>query len=219
MQMYYIILSVWKASKACFVQNFIFKKHNIHIHNRVTINMFFFFFLLAVCSLPHLKDIKQCKGMNSKIVLQWLFAVPNICLKHPNSVCANFTSYSMFGWLFLGPRISIKRLEGVVKILVANEDKGSSEPPSLCMKRGREGRCWVSKPSHYFCANTTLPEDSLRLLCKPVCSFHQLPCFGYLSYLFFSQPLANNSIPLESITDCMCFQVLFKHVHTQNNTY
>ncbi|XP_051768391.1 uncharacterized protein il17rc isoform X2 [Ctenopharyngodon idella] len=78
--------------------------------------------LKQVCSLPHLKDIKQCKG----------------------------------------PRISIKRLEGVVKILVANEDKGSSEPPSLCMKRGREGRCW---------------------------------------------PLANNSIPLESITDCMCFQV------------
>ncbi|XP_067288109.1 uncharacterized protein il17rc isoform X2 [Pseudorasbora parva] len=77
--------------------------------------------LKKVCSLPHLKDIKQCKG----------------------------------------PRIETVRQEGVVKILVANEDKGSSEPPSLCVKRGRRGKCW---------------------------------------------PLANNSIPLESITDCMCFQ-------------
>lgn len=92
--------------------------------------------------LSDLKDsVTQCKGKNSKNngYLQY-----NICKKQRHSVCTNFTPYSMFGYSFLGPTISVKRLEGVVKILVANEDKGSSEPQSLCMKRGRKGKCWVS---------------------------------------------------------------------------
>ncbi|KAG1950067.1 interleukin-17 receptor C [Pimephales promelas] len=77
--------------------------------------------LKIVCSSPHLKDIKQCKG----------------------------------------PRMITERHDDVVKILVVNEDKEPSKPTFLCTKRGREGKCWL---------------------------------------------LANNSIPLESITDCMCFQ-------------
>ncbi|XP_073682117.1 interleukin-17 receptor C isoform X2 [Garra rufa] len=77
--------------------------------------------LKTVCSLPDLKDIKQCKG----------------------------------------PRVYIKRDEGEVKVLLADEDERASEGLSLCVKRGREGRC---------------------------------------------SDLPSNSIPLASITNCMCFQ-------------
>ncbi|KAL1264948.1 hypothetical protein QQF64_002975 [Cirrhinus molitorella] len=77
--------------------------------------------LRTVCSLPDLKDIKQCNG----------------------------------------PRVYVKRDKGVVKVLLDDEDERASEGLSLCMKRGREGKC---------------------------------------------SDLSNNSIPLSSITDCMCFQ-------------
>jgi len=67
---------------------------------------------------------------------------------------------------FLGPRMITERHDDVVKILVVNEDKEPSKPTFLCMKRGREGKCWVSLLSRDFCV--IMPEGSLRLLCKPV---------------------------------------------------
>ncbi|XP_077060114.1 uncharacterized protein il17rc isoform X3 [Siphateles boraxobius] len=91
--------------------------------------------LKQVCSSPHLKDIKQCKG----------------------------------------PRIITMRHENVVEVLVANnEDKESSNPTFMCMKRGREGKCWL---------------------------------------------LPNNSIPLESITYCMCFQAWKEDQNTARSEY
>ncbi|XP_042622689.1 uncharacterized protein LOC109082191 [Cyprinus carpio] len=57
--------------------------------------------LKTVCSLPDLKDLKQCKG----------------------------------------PRVYIKKEKRVVKVLLDDEDQRASEGLSLCMKRGREGRC------------------------------------------------------------------------------
>ncbi|XP_042589729.1 interleukin-17 receptor C isoform X2 [Cyprinus carpio] len=39
-----------------------------------------------------------------------------------------------------GPRVSTE-IQGS-KVLLVNEDEGASERLSLCMKRGREGRCW-----------------------------------------------------------------------------
>ncbi|XP_050978353.1 interleukin-17 receptor C [Labeo rohita] len=41
-----------------------------------------------------------------------------------------------------GPRVYIKIEEGWVKVLLADEGERASEGLSLCMKRGREGRCW-----------------------------------------------------------------------------
>ncbi|XP_051957032.1 uncharacterized protein LOC127625715 [Xyrauchen texanus] len=60
-----------------------------------------------------------------------------------------------------GPRvdIDIDEEQGMVKLQLANED----EPLHLCVKRGREGKCWSSF-------------------------------------------LVNNTIPLKSVTHCMCFQ-------------
>ncbi|CAM4731612.1 unnamed protein product [Leuciscus chuanchicus] len=90
--------------------------------------------LKEVCSSPHLKDIKQCKG----------------------------------------PRIIIERHDGVITVLVAEEDDESSKPTFMCMKRGRKGKCWL---------------------------------------------LENNSIPVESITDCMCFQAWKEDLNKARSEY
>ncbi|XP_016350079.1 uncharacterized protein il17rc isoform X4 [Sinocyclocheilus anshuiensis] len=42
----------------------------------------------------------------------------------------------------IGPRVSTEIQGSVVKVLLVDEDEGASERLSLCMKRGREGRCW-----------------------------------------------------------------------------
>uniref|UniRef100_A0A8C2BNE1 Interleukin 17 receptor C n=1 Tax=Cyprinus carpio TaxID=7962 RepID=A0A8C2BNE1_CYPCA len=89
-----------------------------------------------------------------------------------------------FLFSFLGPRVYIKKEKRVVKVLLDDEDERASEGLSLCMKRGREGRCSVSELTLILC----------------------LIFFGNLPNLFFSQLMPNNIIPLESITYCMCLQ-------------
>ncbi|XP_016411895.1 uncharacterized protein LOC107743256 isoform X2 [Sinocyclocheilus rhinocerous] len=42
----------------------------------------------------------------------------------------------------IGPRVSTEIQGSVVKVLLVDEDEEASERLSLCMKRGREGRCW-----------------------------------------------------------------------------
>ncbi|XP_051967175.1 uncharacterized protein LOC127632566 isoform X2 [Xyrauchen texanus] len=57
-----------------------------------------------------------------------------------------------------GPRVGTKidTQNGVVRLQLANEEGGNSEPLHLCMKRGREGKC-----SSNFLMNNTIPLKSV----------------------------------------------------------
>uniref|UniRef100_A0A8C1RCS3 Interleukin 17 receptor C n=1 Tax=Cyprinus carpio TaxID=7962 RepID=A0A8C1RCS3_CYPCA len=68
-----------------------------------------------------------------------------------------------------GPRVSTE-IQGS-KVLLVDKDEGPSERLSLCMKRGREGRCWVSELTN-------------SRLYKPVCAFHQLSFFALVPWMW-----------------------------------
>ncbi|XP_016350075.1 uncharacterized protein il17rc isoform X2 [Sinocyclocheilus anshuiensis] len=93
----------------------------------------------------------------------------------------------------IGPRVSTEIQGSVVKVLLVDEDEGASERLSLCMKRGREGRCWP------------LPSNNIPLASITDCMCFQVPCFSNMHTLK-TMPA---KISLSIILTCLvCLHVL-----------
>uniref|UniRef100_A0A8C2FF56 Interleukin 17 receptor C n=1 Tax=Cyprinus carpio TaxID=7962 RepID=A0A8C2FF56_CYPCA len=141
------------------------------------------YFCVVQLTLVEYKDVTF--GRTMKITVGSFAKTPEVEINEfPTLKTGSHSFYLLSIHIYNSPRVYIKKEKRVVKVLLDDEDERASEGLSLCMKRGREGRCSVSELTLILC----------------------LIFFGNLPNLFFSQLMPNNIIPLESITYCMCLQ-------------